>query len=219
MERRLVPIRLSVRLLTAEGAERTGAGGAPLVGRTASPTCQRGKGSPAEEGGREQLWFLPLVPRGTLPGLPPAPGRKDTAHDLGRKHSPPPPTHISPRAQVCRQIRSLPNPSSKLFPQQICLRKPAKPSGRPSSWGKRDVAEEYAQKAGVLPVARPRAQRAPAKPSHDPESQKTRATSCPLVPTRSLTSAGTPPAHRASAQSHPRRHPSVHHGCSTGSGR
>lgn len=93
------PSDFPVRLLAAAGTERTGAGGTPLVGRTASPTCQRGKGSPAEGGG-EQLWFLPPAPQGTLPSRPPAPGRKDTPRNLGQeKHSPPPPTHTSLHVQ------------------------------------------------------------------------------------------------------------------------
>ena len=73
------------------------------MGRTASPTCQRGKGSPAEGGG-EQLWFLPPAPQGTLPSHPPAPGREDTACNLGQeKHSPPPPTtHLS----TCRSLQA-----------------------------------------------------------------------------------------------------------------
>ena len=124
-----------------------------MLRRITSCTCQRGKGLSAGEGGGESNCdFYRYFHRALLPSPPPALGHKDPTHNLGREklpHTVPPPPYTHPSTRRSLQAdttQSLPNPSSKLFPQQIWLRKPANPAGRSSSWGKYDVADSMPRK-------------------------------------------------------------------------
>ena len=69
------------------------------MGRTASPTYQRGKGSLAEEGGGEQLWFLPLVLGALCPVLLLPPAVKTLHVIWGRRSIAPHPPHTSLHVQ------------------------------------------------------------------------------------------------------------------------
>lgn len=180
------PSDFPVRLLRCRG---------PSNGRVEARLWWGGQPAPHASGARarwrrkggEQLWFLPLVLGASAQSLLLPPAVRHCTRNLGQEGlSPPAPTHISPRAEVCRQIRSLPTiPVPSPFHR---LSQGSQPSpGRLSSWGS-------AAWLRVCPESRSPAVARPWKPSTPLRSPLTTLLPedtrhlCPLVPPRSLTS-------------------------------